>query len=483
MRIAIASDFHLGYDWGGERQEDSFEAAEEVLKRAVEKADALILAGDIFDTRTPKQEIIARAIRIFKGLKMRESEAKIVEVKKRNGKSISNPLALKGFPVITIYGTHERRTRGSVNPVELMEEAGYLVCLHGEVAILEKAGERVAIHGISGVPEIYARDVFRELRPRPVEGIKNIFMFHQSVKGFVYMDDDSPTLTLEDLPKGFDLIIDGHIHWANETKIGNTLFLIPGSTVTTQVRKTEAAIPKYMYYYDTLSGKLEKEELESPRKAFYIELDVTGRSGKEIKELVISSINEKLSFVDALEKIPLVRVVLKGVVNENVKAMGLEEIVKAFEGRAIVNMAKKLITKDEMEKRERFVEAVQSSETAESIFARVMQRRLRDVGLPQAFLDVIELLADGEIEKAESVAREAVRGPETREKLKDPEKSAAASDLLKEPEGKNSDSTLSRSEVGTALSDKTEENDGAENKVKNNEQKQTKMTGKLTDFI
>ncbi len=463
MRIAIASDLHFGYDWNGKRQEDSFEAAMGVVEKA-SKADVLILAGDIFDMKVPKQEVFARAIKIFREMKIRKSEARIVEVRKRDPDRKPNPLAMTGFPIIAIYGTHERRTKGSVNPVELLEEAGYLICLHGDVAIVEKNGERVAVHGISGVPEIYAREVFRELRPKPLEGMKNILMFHQSVKGFVYMDDDNPTLTLEDLPKGFDLIVDGHIHWANETRIGNTLFLIPGSTTTTQVRKTEAAIPKYIYFYDTETGKLEKEKLESVRKAFYIEMDASGKTGKEIKEAVISAITKKLEEVKDAGKPPLIRVVVTGVVNENIKAMGLEEVVRMFENQAIVTIAKKLITKDEIQKREKFLDAIKDSESVESIFVKIMEKKLRDSKLPIEFIELVEILGEGKLEEAERL----IKSMKVDNELKDSKKSNH------ETNEDDSDSLSTEDSVDN------NEND-TNNKIKS--EKSGKLSGTLADFM
>ena len=53
MRIAILSDFHLGYD---RFREDAFRQAQEALVRAASEADALIIPGDIFDNRTPKPD-------------------------------------------------------------------------------------------------------------------------------------------------------------------------------------------------------------------------------------------------------------------------------------------------------------------------------------------------------------------------------------------------------------------------------------------
>ena len=66
MKIAIISDMHFGYAWGKERGEESFTQGKEVIEKAVkEKVDFILLPGDIFDSRVPKQEIMERAMRIL----------------------------------------------------------------------------------------------------------------------------------------------------------------------------------------------------------------------------------------------------------------------------------------------------------------------------------------------------------------------------------------------------------------------------------
>lgn len=61
MKIAILSDFHLGY---ARFYQDSFVQAERALD-AASGADLILLAGDIFDARMPKQEVFARAFDLF----------------------------------------------------------------------------------------------------------------------------------------------------------------------------------------------------------------------------------------------------------------------------------------------------------------------------------------------------------------------------------------------------------------------------------
>lgn len=393
MRIAIISDLHLGFGWGTEREEDSFIQASEALEKAAARADVIIIPGDIFDTRNPRQEVIHRALNLFSRFKFSAAAAtKLVDVKtasgerfecnitagtataatasakpaatnaatttsaksgSRAGAKSSSPGARAdptapppgsgsaislhathelGIPIVAIHGTHDRRGRSFTNPVKLLEEAGHLIHLDGQTAVFEKAGERVAICGVAGVPEIFARGRFHELKPRPVSGATNILMFHQSIKGFVYMDEDNPTLTLEDLPRNFDLVVDGHIHWGGRTQLGISDVLIAGSTITTQVRKGEAGAPKKIYLYDTRAKKISEEALATPRPAFYFEIDAAGKPAADVRAAVKKELD---ALVDRpFEKKPLVRVRIVGRASETLG--GFSEMTADFKERLLL---------------------------------------------------------------------------------------------------------------------------------------------------
>ena len=57
MRIAIFSDTHIGFGKGTARNEEAFEQAKQAFELAIkEKADLILLAGDLFNEETPSQE-------------------------------------------------------------------------------------------------------------------------------------------------------------------------------------------------------------------------------------------------------------------------------------------------------------------------------------------------------------------------------------------------------------------------------------------
>ncbi|MCX8200427.1 MAG: metallophosphoesterase family protein [Candidatus Micrarchaeota archaeon] len=270
MKVAILGDFHFGYD---RFYDDSFVQAEQALLRAQDEADLLIVAGDIFDSRTPKQEVIARAIEIFRKLHKK---------------------------VIVIHGTHERRPQGFANPVDILVKAGLVESCHAHAVVVELGGEKVAVYGMGGVPEEYAKAALERLAPKPVEGAFNIFMFHQNLKELMPQVENG--LTMDDLPQGFQLYVDGHLHKSHFIEKGGRILLIPGSTVLTQVRREEKV--KGFYVYDTATRK--HTYVSIPSRAF-IHTTIHIGNNTSFRQLI----SERLSQLD-LTGHPIVRIDVEG---------------------------------------------------------------------------------------------------------------------------------------------------------------------------
>ncbi len=261
MRIAILGDFHLGYD---RFYEDSFNQAEKALKIAEENADVLLIAGDIFDAKVPKPEVMGRSLEIFS--KIRKS-------------------------IFVIHGTHERRPQGFVNPIDLLIKAGKVISCHLKPTFFEKENEKIMIYGMGGVPEEYSKIAIEKLNPKPIENVFSIFMFHQNLKEF--MPQVEHGLYIEDLPNGFDLYIDGHLHKNYEINKSNKELIIPGSTVLTQLRKEEKV--KGFYIYDTKMKM--KRFVEIPtRKFYYLEFESNSTDDLMIKRQKIIELMESIDF-------------------------------------------------------------------------------------------------------------------------------------------------------------------------------------------
>ncbi len=252
MKIAILSDFHLGYE---RFREDAYKQAEEALNKAADMADAIVIPGDIFDNRTPKPDVIAEAINLFGGLRKREWGAKVVDFS-GEGERFTD------VPIIAIPGTHERRAQDVVDPVDLLGMTGLVVDVSNATAIIQKGAEKVAIVGIGGIADERFREIILSVGPKPVSGIFSVFIFHESV--YELLPFNESFIRQDELPKGFDLYVCGHIHSKVDSEVHGKKFLIPGSTVLTQLKPGEQE-KKGFYIYDTISGKHEFVEIESRR--------------------------------------------------------------------------------------------------------------------------------------------------------------------------------------------------------------------------
>ncbi|MFH1221880.1 MAG: DNA repair exonuclease [Candidatus Micrarchaeota archaeon] len=281
MKIAVISDLHLGYS---RFEEDSYAQPERMIEEAMQKADALIVAGDLFDSRVPKIESIRHAVEIFKKSKI---------------------------PVIAIHGNHERRTKGFDNPINILASAEVIDYLNCSERLLEKDGEKVAIFGVGSVPEEYAEEEIKKAIDgyKAPDGAFKILVLHQNINELVNQNG----MTLDFLNKlPFDFIINGHIH-KRYVKLDGKL-LIPGSTVITQLKKEEME-PKGYYLLDTATGKCEFFEVAT-RKFFYEELKFTNATEKE----VLDAIDAKIGGIRKDQPAAIISLKLTGSLREGLKA-------------------------------------------------------------------------------------------------------------------------------------------------------------------
>ena len=236
MKIAIVSDFHLGYE---RFYEDAYLQAKEALEKASSMADMLIIPGDLFDSRSPKPEVLAQGLNIFRSVAAgKKWEAKVT--------SYDGPREIyTNLPILAISGTHERRSEEAEDAVDLLGLAGLLVNISEARAIVEKDGEKVAVYGIGGISEERFRDVLKKKDPKPLDSMFNVFVFHQSV--YDLMPFDKNFISLDELPKGFDLYIDGHMHSKVEKTVHSKPFLIPGAQYLPSLKRKKQKVKVSFY--------------------------------------------------------------------------------------------------------------------------------------------------------------------------------------------------------------------------------------------
>ncbi len=316
MKIAIISDFHLGAKKDTPRENDTFEQAREAVERALDLGAQLILiAGDIFNSRIPEQEIWSKALSLLSIPSQEENSGiKLVNTIGKEEDEIT-ALPLRGTPVVAIHGNHERRGRGFVNAVEALESAGLLIYLHHNTVVLESSEEKIAIHGMGYVPGDFARDFLKKWDPEPVENAKNIFIMHQGLGRYTFSSEEKSELEPSDLFGGFDLYASGHVHYRVESEVFGKPLIFPGSTIRTQLLPVEAGKLKGFYLVEVENDNLDFRfvELESVRDFFYREKEFEGATPNEVEDWVREQLVElkKASRRNDL-KLPLVRLRLSG---------------------------------------------------------------------------------------------------------------------------------------------------------------------------
>jgi DNA repair exonuclease SbcCD nuclease subunit len=380
LKIAVLADFHLGY---ARFFEDSFEQAEKAFSKACEEADLVVLLGDIFDARIPKQEILARSFKLFRLAFGKKWETKLVSYKSKDGRE-----NYAEVPVVAIHGTHERRTKELVNPVELLEKAGFLVNVHAATAIFEKDGEKVAVQGMGGVPEEYAKNALEVLSPKPVEGAFNIFLLHQSMSEFL---PGEGLMGMEDLPRGFELYLCGHIHTKMVQKLDSgAYFIIPGSTVITQMRKEDVG-NKGFFIFDTKSREAIFREIES-RPFFYEELEFKQAGLEEVLTMARKSVEKLLE--DKADVKPVIKLKLKGTVAKGLNQSNLDvsSVAREFYDRAVVEIDKNLESETLKEKIDKLRSLRESKLSVKDMGIEILKSKLKRYGFKSS-IDVETLYA------------------------------------------------------------------------------------------
>ncbi len=407
MKIAIISDLHLGYG-EGERFEEAFENTEKCFSLAIEKgAELILLPGDIYDSNTPSTETVFRSFKSFS--KAKQGTGTILKRTKNEAEEL---IQTSHIPLIAIHGTHEFRGKDFTNILQLLEAASFLTYFHAETIEPENSG--VVFHGLGGVPEKKAKDVLKAWNPKPVSGKKNIIIFHQSFKEFLPFEDEMvATLSLSDIPEGFDLAVCGHMHWNSITDSDGKKLLVPGSTIITQMKKLEAEKPKGFYLLETESMKPEFVEIPDQRKLVYRTVSLENTSREEAENLL----KEELSsiFSENFAKKPLVRIVLKGSLAKGVLVSDINtsRILEAFSDKAFFSVSLKLGSASFEKKIGELRELQKSKKSVVDLGLDLLEKNISQTSFNKAFdhEQLFAFLEEGDIEKAFSFLYESSRKP------------------------------------------------------------------------
>ena len=398
MKIAIISDTHLGYGRKTIRENEAFTNACNAMKKAVEEeADLILMPGDLFDQAVPSPETLLQGFQLFGVANKAKKSAVEIEV---NGKKRE----FNGLPIIAIHGTHEFRGKDYANILSLFNESNSLIHVHAQTANVYKGQECVAIHCLGGVPEKKALDVLMQWNPKPMQKAKNIFVFHQSIKEFLPTQDPmNVTLSLSDLPKGFDFYVDGHLHWNNVVSIHSGKLLLPGSTIITQLKKLEAVHPKGWIMLETLSGKEQFIEIPNQRKFFYEKIECNHSSIVEIEQKVLKKLEECLK-QNSCELIPLIKIKLNGSLMNGLNSSDLDfnALLSEFNEKAIISIDRDFGLSSLKQKIQELRSMQKDKASIASMGLTILEKKLNETSFGSAFdfKRIFELLSHDEVDKA-----------------------------------------------------------------------------------
>ncbi|MGC8572247.1 MAG: metallophosphoesterase family protein [Candidatus Micrarchaeia archaeon] len=333
----MVSDLHIGYE---RFYDDAYAQARDALEKASEVADVILLPGDIFDKRAPKPEVIAQAINLFRDLSKKEWGAKVVEYR-----SYGNSKSYTNIPIIAIPGTHERTTEGKENVLNLLALAGLIVDVSESTVIIELNNERVAITGLGGIADERVKEYIKNMNFKPVKDMFNIFVFHQNI--YELLPFDTNALHYDDLPEGFDLYVDGHIHNRVEAKAHNKPFLIAGSTVLTQLKESEVG-KKGFILFDTSDSSYKFIDINS-RTFKMLKINIDDATPESFLNKCEDEINKALKN----ENNPIIKVKVEGTIAEgyNLIDMPIQNIVNKFSNKSTIEFdTSKLVNKGSEER-------------------------------------------------------------------------------------------------------------------------------------
>ncbi|MEM4630306.1 MAG: metallophosphoesterase [Candidatus Diapherotrites archaeon] len=405
MKIGIFSDTHLGFGEGSERFEDSFLALSQALRIFVEKkVDFILLGGDVFDSVDPSNEVLCKTISHLSFLKDKPCFVSVVIEK--FGENVSSKLSFSSLPIFAIHGNHEFLGKDRKSTLDVLSEANLIYYFHSSKLSISKGNEKVVVFGLGAVPEKFALDVFSKWNPVPEKNCCNILLLHQGFKEFMAVEDEMvATLSLENLPKGFDLVVNGHLHWSNVQNLHSGKFLLAGSTIPTSIKSLEAKASKGVFIFDTISKSLDFVSFPKQRKVFYHKLVFSDADNVEVVSKCISTIEADL--VEASDSKPLVRLVLKGTLKKGLSNadINVSEVEAKFHNKVFLSLSKDFSSVSFLKKISEVRAEQKGKMSVVSTGFSILEKNLAETRFPsnidiKAFFDA---LVDSDFDKAEKI--------------------------------------------------------------------------------
>jgi len=221
------SDTHLGASRPGrlrDREMDFYEVFDEVVEVAIrERVDAVVHAGDLFDTYRPNPQTYYYAYRSLR--RLRDA----------------------GIPFLVVAGQHDQPKASALTPLRVLEEMELVRVLATDRPRTTVASLRSGELGIAALPYVppqLAGEVVKELR-RPDAG-RRVLVAHLLLKE---LGIPNAHLSVAELrASDYDYVALGDYHMRYSTTYGSTPVVYPGSTEALDV--LESSDERYVALVD-----------------------------------------------------------------------------------------------------------------------------------------------------------------------------------------------------------------------------------------
>ena len=266
IRILHTADTHLGYSQfhSEVRRKDFFKAFEIVINDAIDmQVDAVVHAGDLFDSRNPTLEDLLETINILYKLKT------------------------VGIPFFGIVGNHE--SKQNKQWLDLLEKMELATRLGKKPVIIQGA----AIYGIDSVPRskipLFDYSGFETSDSLLPGNCTKLLVMHQIMQPFPYAEWDCVDV-LNKFPFKIDALLLGDYHKYEKIKVGDTWVTYSGSTERNSTSEEESR----SYNIITLSDeRFEISRRTIPTRKF-LSIIVELNEEEKTYEHIFSAVNEHL---------------------------------------------------------------------------------------------------------------------------------------------------------------------------------------------
>ena len=260
LHVLHMADTHLGHRQYGlvERENDIYHVFTETVEIALrEHVDAVVHAGDLFDSPRPMPQSILAAV-----------------------KNLSR-LREKGIPFITVMGDHDVPRRRQLPPHAVLQAMLGDSFVHlgakppGDAArrVRTRSGE-LYVAGLANRKGVAARQQLLELLrrlPKPPGDTASVLVLHQGLQEAIPFDYE---LSLGDLPRGYSYYALGHVHVTRIYRLGDAAAAYPGSIEALNREEARQQRERYVLLAELSPGssRVEKIRLTRTRPQPYYEI-------------------------------------------------------------------------------------------------------------------------------------------------------------------------------------------------------------------